>query len=219
MPEVKVFGEFPPVLYRSFSKEQYAREFVDEGKLRIRPLEYYRYIEDNERRDATEGNGQCHYSGEVERVALDENGDVLRVEPTAGEIHLTTSISNIVFIYCCSFPPEGNIDKLPGHFGDHTVEISDPLQFFHDMAEASSQFSELMVANVEVGEVVYDKGKVLDRKPTTEETFGMSIFQKPSQFSVEHEFRIAIMTGLVEYDRDGFIDLNIGRSLEYATLI
>jgi hypothetical protein len=45
----------PPHLYRGFTKEMYAMNFLNEGKFRLGLLEYYRTIEDNNRRDETEG--------------------------------------------------------------------------------------------------------------------------------------------------------------------
>lgn len=219
MSDIEVFGDFPPVLYRSYSEEQYARDLVDAGKLRIYPLAHYQTIEDGARRDAAEGVGRCAFPGPVESVTINADGEAVNVETVEGHIHATYNHCNVVYLCCCSFPPSGNPNLLPKDFGRYTVAINDPAQFARDIAEALIGLPELIVTSVEGHQVRYDKGEQLEREPSNGEGFDLSFTQKPKSFSVEHEFRLVVMTGQFEVDPESYVDIDIGRALEYVDLI
>ena len=63
---MKTIGNYPNVIYRVFDKYEYAKDFVL-GKIRFGTFEHYANIEDNIRKDETEGesyiknNGLNHY--------------------------------------------------------------------------------------------------------------------------------------------------------------
>lgn len=64
MEPLTVFGEFPPVLYRVFSEEYWAREFVGHGRMRLSLVEYFSALEDPLGADPAEGKAHRQMPGD-----------------------------------------------------------------------------------------------------------------------------------------------------------
>jgi len=60
----------PKLLYRSFTREEYAEQFIDEGILRFCSLKNYRQSEDIDCADPLEGYGELNTDGEAIVVDL-----------------------------------------------------------------------------------------------------------------------------------------------------
>lgn len=191
---LKTFGDYPPKLYRAFRCEQHALDFLEEGVVWLGELRYYREIEDSNRQDKSEGQGE---------LRIVQNGNILNLE---GEY------VSPVYICCCSYPPNGNETILPTRFGRFIVRINDSRQFGQDLTDT-------LKTVVECVKVSYTKGQSVPSIPSTEDRLRLYYAQKDTRFRDDYEYRLVLTKGLTLKKPDKFIEVRLNRRLRYADLI
>ena len=161
---------------------------VERGVVRFGLLDYYKECEDQKRRDPSEGEGSIWVPGDVTRIAFSEGLEPIRQWEEPGQIHLQTSFVNPTYVYCCSYPPNGNEALLPLNFGNYRVRINDPVKFGQDLTDFLTTHPEFNVrAPIECARVTYTKGQVASDALTTDERHHLSFAQKPEEFASECE--------------------------------
>ncbi|MDE3242451.1 MAG: hypothetical protein KGO52_07000 [Nitrospirota bacterium] len=137
MEAPEAFGEFPPHLFRVFDREDYARALVEKGVVRFGLLRSYRKIENAARQDSSEGDAFLQIPGDVITIELDRDTLQTKREYTKpGYLHFSGEHVNPIYIYCCSYPPSGQMDDCPRQFGAHVVLIRDPRRFAQQITNA-----------------------------------------------------------------------------------
>lgn len=163
----------PTGLVRTFRRRAHRQAFLN-GAVLLRRLDVFRSIEDQSRRDDTEGESH------------------LVVPATSGiDVHLRGSFHNPVYLLCCSEP---GAEGANPNFGTYRVRIGDPGRLLSAMAVAAGRhLSGREVINAMLLRVVYTKGTRSETHPTAEERYRLMLAQKPLRFGGEREWRYPIV--------------------------
>jgi hypothetical protein len=129
---LRVRGEFPRVVYKAFSRLDYAQDFVARGRFRLGNLCVYSKIEDANRRDYTEGEAHYQAPGMVTTVFFDRDTDAVHSEEAPGHVTTHSQLGNPKFVFCC-FREEAELDSLRTKFGHYVVQITHPEQLAVDL--------------------------------------------------------------------------------------
>ena len=109
---VYLHGSFPSPLYKAFTEEDHARDFLERGILIMRPLIYFSETEDLKRKDKDEGEGRVKVVKPRPVVDLDPgSGQILSVRQVTGEVFFGTASTNPCYLYCFS-GPQVDVDHL-----------------------------------------------------------------------------------------------------------
>jgi hypothetical protein len=192
MAAALVLDDAPPTLLRFFDVESYARELVEHGRLRMRPVQAY-VAAPGLRRDDAEGKSHLRIPGSVPRVAVDvAAGKFSAPWEEPGHFEFGGEFMNPTYVFCTTQP---GVDRssLRVRFGSYVVTILSPSAF------AAALLSGAAAAAAQAGRellfldgcpVRYDKGEV-GAHPTHEERLRLHFAQKPPAYALEQEFRFA----------------------------
>ncbi len=227
--EKKVCGEFPNSCYRVFKCEKHVKQFLDSDTFRLNCLGYYRNMEDESRRDLTEGFGHTKEPGIVTVGWVSPNPAEKTIwtrEMGVQEHH--SEYGNKIYCFCTCLP---EVDRTHmSKFGKYIVTIKDPKKLAEDI---NNYFVNNKQNFLVIGcNVVYNKGQEFDRELGKNERLDFSYKQKPERFWPDCEFRIvAIKLGepcegeCKFFNDDGesepeckFIEINLNKTLNYAQL-
>ena len=187
--EKKVFGEFPEFCYKAYNNENYAKQFIDCGNFLMGCINSYRYIEDQSRRDPTEGNGLTKEPGIVTSYGISPNPEektILKREFGYQEHH--TELSNTRFCFCTCLP-DVDFEYMKKQFGRFIVKIEKPRKLAEDINDYFISSGQKFL-RIEGRRVVYNKGQKQERELTNNERVDLSYKQKPESFRLDCEFRI-----------------------------
>jgi len=223
----EVCGEFPEFRYKAFNCKKYAEDSIDSGIFRLNCLGYCRNMEDEPRRDPTEGSGCTREPGIVTYYGYTQN---LKEKPVILQKpgYQDHQIEQLNPVYCfCTCLPEVNRAHMLEKFGKYIVKINEPKRLAEDINDYFISKGQKIL--IEGCRVVYNKGQKLDRELTDNERLDLSYKQKPESFSPDCEFRIVAIK-LSEsckaeckfFDVDGqsepeckFIKVNLNKPLNY----
>jgi len=195
----------PATLWRGYRQREYAEAFVYAGQIRMSSLESFREIEDETRRDVSEGVARLRVPGDVPVITLDRESGEVRGEATRpGLFNFSAPILQAAYFLCLSTTRAG-----AAKFGDTIVEVVHTQRLI-DAVEAAvrSQRPALEVAFVEGFPVRYDKDGMAPA-PALPERMRLTYGQKPALFSDDAEYRIAVvLTGLAA-DAQRYLDLTL----------
>jgi hypothetical protein len=228
----KICGEFPKFCYKAFACEEHAKQFIDSGIFRLNCRYHCRDMEDESRRDPTEGSGRTKEPGIITVGWVSPNPaekTIWSKEWGYQEHHI--DFGNATFLFCASLP-EVNLDYMRERFGRYIVKINDPRRLAEDINDYF--FSKGQRFQIEGWNVVYNKGQKLDRKLTDNERLDLPYKQKPESFIHDCEFRIVAikfgepckqeckyLDGQFEQVEPEckFIEVNLGKQLNYLNLV
>lgn len=178
-------------LYKHFSSADALENFLS-GEIWLRQLEHYKYIEDESRRDETEGK----------YIYFDK------------DCKHTYELGNEVYIFCASkYFDKANIDKL----GKHVAVIKDAEQLMNSIKLSAKQ-DNIEIFTVLADSISYTKNNFDEQAPKLENL----CFQKDSFFSSENEFRIALVLKDVVHNKKpckGFYGDTLKLKLKEAELV
>ena len=224
----EVCGEFPEFCYKAYRSEAHAKQFI-EGAFRMNCRFYCREMEDESRRDTTEGNGYTLEPGIVTTGLVSPNPaeKTIWIKEQGYQKH-HIDFGNATFLFCGSLP-EVNAEYI-NKFGKYILKINDPRKLAEDINDHLFNIGQRF--QIEGCRVIYNKGKKLDRKLSDNERLELPYKQKPEIFINDCEFRIvAIRFGEpcnheCKY-LDGkfepvepeckFININLGKKLDYIS--
>jgi len=167
MVSLTTLGQFPPLVYRAFSKRENAEQFM-KGKIRFGNIYYYKLIEDEKRRDRTEGESHVRYKGK------DQYG---------------MFATNAIYVLCC----HQTMDAVKrSSLGNHIVLIRQPEQFARAITSAIEKLPGTYFGGAEGCTVEYTKGHEVEDKLSGKDIVQLAYLQKPDTFSSEEEFRFVI---------------------------
>jgi hypothetical protein len=198
----------PGFLYRAFQDENQALEFVKQGRFRLGLLRYYTEIEDNSRRDKTEGTSEVRIPG----------NDILGL----CESSFSATWMNPLYVLCC-FGPDVDLNHAYKTFGKYVVKIKAPSCLLDDLNCNSPIGSRMkLVDKFELQKVEYTKGQRQQIDVESIEACRMSYYQKPSEYSKDHEWRYVVRAVHEELgfnEPEKFIQYDLCRSLNYLELV
>jgi hypothetical protein len=210
----KVCGEYPEICYKAFDCREYAEDFMYRGIFRLNCLGYCRNMEDESRRDSTEGYGHTKEPGIVTVLWVSPNPaekTILTKEQGCQEHHIEHG--NAIFCFCTCLP-EVSPDHVKDKFGKYIVKIDEPKK----LAEAINDY---FISKEE-------------KKLIPNERLDMAYKQKPESFIRDCEFRIIaiklgepckqecqFLRGQFEQIEPEckFIEVNLERQLDYVSFV
>jgi hypothetical protein len=186
-------------------------------------------MEDESRRDSTEGYGHTKEPGIVTVGWVSPNPaekTIWTKEQGFQEHH--SEYGNAIFCLCTCLQ-DVNRDHMKDKFGKYIVKIDDPRKLAEDINDYFiSKEQKFLIVGCRV---VYNKGQELEKKLTDNERVDMSYKQKPESFIPDCEFRIVAikfgepckdeckyLSGQFEPECK-FIELNLGRQLDYLSFV
>ncbi len=191
MGTLMTHGEFPDIVCRAFEKREYAEEFLN-GKIRFGRIYYYKHIEDETRRDRTEGESHIRYAGEDKHAMF---------------------ASNVIYILCCH-----QTVKAARYNGQnkHIVLIRNPRRLADDITTTIRGLPGKYFGGVEGCAVSYTKGHESQHDPSAQELAQLAYCQKPDRFQTDEEFRFVV----IRKDSVGeFLTVPLNAPLDYLEYI
>jgi hypothetical protein len=178
----------PPQLVKLMTRER-ADEVIQNGLLRLRPLQYYRHWENKVLGDPNDGLGLYHLDGHPIH---------------AGSI-------NPDYAWCLSLP-EIDLSRrllLARHGGyDSIVWIHAPEEFFRRVRDWLS--AHLNGFHLHCGCVNYDRGGEVDKQTLNSQKFLFHVFQKDPKFQEDMEYRMAVTDATFTGTEQDHLDLALG---------
>ena len=191
MGSLLTLGQYPSAVYRAFSKREYAEQFL-RGQIRFGNIYYYKRIEDEKRRDSTEGESHVRHEGRDQYAMF---------------------ASNAIYILCCHM----TINAVKrNNLGNHIVLIHEPRKFADDITSAIENLPGKYFGGVEGCIVEYTKGHEVQRKLSGQDMARLAYCQKPEDFGVEEEFRFAVIR---KRSVGNFLTIPLGESMDYIEYI
>jgi hypothetical protein len=212
-------GRYPKVVLRAFKQRAYAEDFVEHGRFRMSNLRTYTVIEDENRKDASEGQGHFQHYGMVTSVDFSRDSDETTTLSQPGYVHSHIELLNPKFIFSCSLPSV-DINLLRQRFGPWIVKIKQPRQFADDIWAFLGTLPYRFGGGVKGCFMEYTKGQK-SRHQLTVTSVPLSYSQKPTTFSTENEFRfVVIATGKPsQWLDDDFLPIDLAHKLDYVEFL
>lgn len=210
----------PKILYRTFSKEIYALDFINNGRFRLGLIDHYAKIEDEKRIDQTEGESSSYVKTTVQDVTINQaKSEISLVEDKSGYLHVRGSRVNPLYLLCTS-GKEVDLDFLR-EMGGFVVRVNDPTALLNDIENAEPINSKMEKrGKCIIEKVLYTKGQIENFDPDSIDAVKRSYTQKPPSFKNECEYRFIVTTiPLLGEDADKFLFYNLNRKLEYLEII
>jgi len=197
MPPSTVFviGSFPSPLYKAFTEEDHARDFLERGILIMRPLIYFSETEDLKRKDKDEGEGRVKVVKPRPVVDLDPgSGQILSVRQVTGEVFFGTASTNPCYLYCFS-GPQVDVDYLARKYGRYVLRVNQPDKLVSEIGSCLERYPDMPSTMwLHCIPVRYDKGQLVGElpEPGSEERLLMSCGQKADRDRHDCEYRLAL---------------------------
>jgi len=161
---MKAIGEFPDTLFRSFDRLEYAQQFIN-GFVRFGAVSGYKEIEDEGRRDKTEGVGHFTSKGVDTKIQF---------------------CSNVFYALCCH---RDLSSALKTSHGKYIVEIANPLLLAEELTRVLRELKSKNFGGIEGVVIEYDKGNERNSELDSYHKSRLTYCQKPVEYSSENEFR------------------------------
>lgn len=170
-------------MFRYFDQEKYALNWIRRGRVRFKPLAYYRALEALDvRGDAKDGTLQHQPSDGL--LLTKEDGNEIRLEGWTFE---SAAKGDQIFIHCLSATRS---QDLAEKFGPYCVEVTDIDEIMRRLKNRENTSSRLDYAQIYHGRVDY---RPLDFAPGVNWALPERLaLTKSAAFASEDEFRIAI---------------------------
>jgi len=191
----------PPYLYKGFTKEMYAMEFLEKGKFRLGLLEHYKTIEDDNRRDESEGKSESIVKQYLPDFTL----------------YLKGTHINPLYLFCTS-GPDVDLEYMKAKW-PFVVKITGPEKLKNSLDENKPLNTKMeIVSKCKIEKVRYTKWEAVEIDPDSIEAVRLSYTQKPRSYEKECEFRY-IVTALptANHKPDRYLDYNLGYEIDYAS--
>ena len=217
--KLRAHGRYPKFVYRAFKQKSHADNFALSGKFRMGNIRVYTDIEDGNRQDSSEGQGQFQQWGMVTTVDFVRGSDKTFTTQSPGYVQTDMELLNPKFVLCCS---QRNVDLAHlRRFGPWLVKIEQPRQFAQEVSDYLATLPYRFSGGVEGCVVYYNKGDKIRPTLTDDASVRMSYAQKPAAFKADKEFRfVVIVNGPPSscFD-DDYLTIDLGRALGYVTII
>jgi hypothetical protein len=216
---LKAHGRFPRFVYRAFTERSHAEDFVLRGRFRLGNLRVYATLENEERRDSSEGQGRFQRFGTVTSVDFVADSDDTFVSQAPGYVHVHTELLNPTFVLSCSLPGV-NLDYLRSRFGPWVVRIDEPRRLAQELAKHLETLPDRF-GGVEGCLVHYNKDGRVEEGLSNMASTRLSYSQKPLSFKPENEFRFVVVVMGTPGRRLNarYLPVDLGGAVKYATVI
>ena len=213
--DTSVCGYYPSHAIRCFDEEQYALDFINKGKFRMKTNISYRNIECANRKDVDEGNGAYKLYGEKVSGLVHPDPNVPTEWKTEyGEVSHQTTFTNAVYVLCCSVSDD--LEMVKHKFGAYPVRINEPkkLAIMIDASLNTGPETFLVFGSL----VQYNRNELLNVPDEEKHKLGdLAYIQKDPSFSDDQEFRYCLISmQRFSDDADEALYLDLKQPLRFA---
>jgi len=146
--KLRVIGKYPDTVFHRFKERAHAEEFALRGRFRMGNLRTYTEIEDEGRRDRSEGQGHFQRRGNVTSVDFSRDSDETTTTTRPGYVDTHIELLNPKFVFSCSLP-NVDLDLLREQFGPWVVRINQPRRFAQEVSDYLQTLPYKFVGGVE----------------------------------------------------------------------
>ena len=221
MPQSTAFiiGSFPSPLYKAFSEEKHARDFLERGILIMRSLSYFRETEDLKRKDKDEGEGRVKIVRQRPVIEYElASGKFLAASQQLGEVFFGTASTNPCYLYCFT-GPEVDVDYLAaGKYGQYVLRIDEPNALVSEIASCLERHPDMPNTMwLYCIPVRYDRDQLVGELPesASHERLMMSCGQKDNRDCGDCEYRLVLRLP-VPYDPPDEIRVELKKRPEHV---
>ena len=220
---VHIIGSFPRPLYKGFDKEEYANLFLEQGSFIMRPLSFFREIEDTQRKDKDEDEGEGRVVIFTDRPVLSfdqKSGKILSKTNEFGPVNFTTTSINPRYIFCFH-GPRVDLKYITCRY-QRVLRIGQPNTLVRKIASCLGQYPNLPNEMwLECVQVRYDKNQSVRKlpEPAGKERAIMSYGQKEPKFSSDCEYRLALTLPLTTTSPPTIIIVELHKRLGCAEIL
>ncbi len=161
----------------------------------MRPLSYFREIEDLKRKDKDEGEGRVTIVKPRPVVELDpESGQILSIRQVTGKVFFGTASTNPCYLYCFS-GPQVDVDYLARKYGRFVLRVNQPNKLASEVCSYLERYPDISTTMwLHCIPVKYDKGQLVEElpEPGSYERLLMSCGQKDERDRHDCEYRLAL---------------------------
>lgn len=206
--------------YKAFDRKEYAVNFIEKGEMRFGSLEYYKNIEDDTRRDETEGCCQFIFPGN--RTIESDGSERSDYNKEDGFTCVCMEASTACFAFCVS-DHAVDLENLREK-GEFIVKINSPEKLLEEIEICcktnTSEWPYREYFLVLLQRVKYTKGNNAGRDISDMMLFALTTCQKHSDFSLERECRYLLDSNISkEHITADHIMLDLGKKLDFCELI
>jgi len=184
-------------------------------------MAYYKNIEDNHRRDITEGESSSYVESMLPTFSFDKKTkEFSPPSHTPGLLHIKGSQINPTYLLCTS-GPNVDLNHMKRNFGKYIVKINEPLKLLQDINTATTINSKMeLTGKCILCPVSYTKGDIIEINPDSIEAIRLNYLQKPSSCIEDCEYRYIIkIKPCVNSQPEEFIYFDLQRELNYLEMI
>jgi hypothetical protein len=194
-------SDSPPFLYRVLTERKFAEDFLTRGYFRLGLIDYYKKIEDPNRRDKNERESNYLFPCET------------------GHCHAGGTFIGPIYLLCTHGPKADSCHvKSKGEF---LIKINDPERFLVDLDAAIPLDSTIeLIGKPSLEKIRYTKGEVDSIDPESKEALRLDYSQKTPSDNRDDEYRyIFFARQPLKGEPPEFIYFYLGRSLKYLELL
>lgn len=198
--------KIPSVLYKRFSSEQYARNFLN-GEIRFGSLKYFKELEaiyNNTSGDRYEGGRVSQADGAIVSIQDPKTGLWHPIKSSKGEFFHSLNNTENYFISCFSY----ELNEAQNMYGEYLVTIKNPIEFYARVNNKFKMPSHTFFKKIDY----YDRNIVNEPFSQLDDL----CFLKEKKFASDYEFRL--MIGPIQNDSDEVRYYNIGSIEDIALL-
>ena len=206
---------FPIVLIRAFDTLPRLNNFLI-GRFRLSRIEYFKTIEDMNRRDETEGVAQYKVRETVKRVHISQGNKETRTTEANDDMNVSSKLGNPIYIFCASLSSgQSEISKKYGRF---IARIEDPSMFARDVRAHLRAKGYRIAGEVRGVTVQYSKSNLMPEKLSPAANAELSYSQKPEECKGDNEFRfVAILLDGPSDNLPEHICIDLGKKVGYIS--
>jgi len=169
-------------------EEKWAKKLIENGTIRLNPLEYYQNLENDELGDSKEGLGELSSKGHPYNV----------------------SSGNKVFVWCSALPETSLstlLDLDPKY--DSVIRATNPIELTKRIMSSliDKGFS---VCPPHLGSVYYTRSDEVDMQSVQSQLWHWNVFQKRKKYTHQNEYRLVFTDISFTVEKNQPIDLEIG---------
>ena len=186
--------QLPRELLRVFALREYAEQFSELGEVRMGEIRGYRDV-NGHRKDADEAVALALVPGDVPTIFFDRDTGRKTFETTTpGYFNYNGASMNPAYILCCA-QITADAEELRRRFGRWAVRVTDTAAFVNKLARSASSATpdDRQACYVDAFPVMYSKGLEVTMEEVRRLSSRLHYGQKSPEFSVEQEYRIAVV--------------------------
>ncbi|MBI3353053.1 MAG: hypothetical protein HY036_10810 [Nitrospirae bacterium] len=217
----------PAFLYRAFDKEEYAFQFINNGRFRLGSLENFRKIKDENRQDESEGESRIYIKGELPVFSFNKQEappvNLTDIGTVPGFFHSWGKWMNPTYLFC-TCGPNVDLNIIRKKYGIYIVKINAPMRFLAEINSSNAVNSKMEFTRTRkcsLEKVCYSKDQIQELDPDPIKETRLNYLQKHPKDSDDYEYRYIIVAKSCANEEvpESHLYFDLNQKLEYVEII